>query len=269
MQKARRHPFPNFFRHRASTACRYAVSGLFHSPNRGSFHLSLTVLCAIGRQEIFSLGRWSPRIRTRFHETGTTWENAGRVHDLNYAAITRYGPPFQMVRLPWTFLTPFLCHNQEGASLDSTSATVVPLHGYGLGSSLFARRYWGNRMLFLFLRVLRCFNSPGSPRTPMNSAHADKSSTCRVAPFGNLRITSCLALTRSLSQPRHVLHRSLPPRHPPHTLSSLTVLTRRHSLFRRDTFPSQDLTVKLLRFMQLVNLSKNAARRRPRRVSYT
>jgi hypothetical protein len=49
----------------------------------------------------------------------------------------------------------------------------------------------------------------------------------------------------------------------------LTVLTRRHSLFRRDTFPSQDLTVKLLRFMQLVNLSKNAARRRPRRVSYT
>ena len=33
----------------------------------------------------------------------------------------------------------------------------------GLGSSLFARRYWGNHCYFLFLRVLRCFSSPRSP----------------------------------------------------------------------------------------------------------
>ena len=32
-----------------------------------------------------------------------------------------------------------------------------------LGSSHFARRYFGNRCFFLFLRVLRCFSSPGSP----------------------------------------------------------------------------------------------------------
>ena len=31
---------------------------------------------------------------------------------------------------------------------------------YGLGSSHFARRYFGNRFFFLFLRVLRCFSSP-------------------------------------------------------------------------------------------------------------
>jgi hypothetical protein len=29
---------------------------LFHSPSRGSFHLSLTVLCAIGDMLVFSLG---------------------------------------------------------------------------------------------------------------------------------------------------------------------------------------------------------------------
>ena len=29
---------------------------LFHSPHRGSFHLSLTVLCAIGDILVFSLG---------------------------------------------------------------------------------------------------------------------------------------------------------------------------------------------------------------------
>src|SRR5699024_3394531 len=35
----------------------------------------------------------------------------------------------------------------------------------GLGSFRFARRYSGNRVCFLFLRVLRCFSSPGLPRS--------------------------------------------------------------------------------------------------------
>src|SRR5690606_30478227 len=40
MQKARRHPVIDG----TPTACRHTVSGSFHSPVRGSFHLSLTVL---------------------------------------------------------------------------------------------------------------------------------------------------------------------------------------------------------------------------------
>ena len=40
----------------------------------------------------------------------------------------------------------------------------------GLGYSDFARHYFRNRSYFLFLRVLRCFSSPGSPLTPMCSA---------------------------------------------------------------------------------------------------
>ena len=43
----------------------------------------------------------------------------------------------------------------------------------GLGSSPFARRYWENLFWFPFLRLLRCFSSPGSPHTPMNSVHVD------------------------------------------------------------------------------------------------
>ena len=35
-------------------------------PSRGPFHLSLTVLYAIGHWVVFSLGGWSPRIPTRF-----------------------------------------------------------------------------------------------------------------------------------------------------------------------------------------------------------
>ena len=37
------------------------------------------------------------------------------------------------------------------------------LNNYGLGSSRFARHYSGNHCCFLFLRVLRCFSSPGLP----------------------------------------------------------------------------------------------------------
>lgn len=39
----------------------------------------------------------------------------------------------------------------------------------GLGCFRFARRYSGNRICFLFLRVLRCFSSPGCLPSPMNS----------------------------------------------------------------------------------------------------
>ena len=43
----------------------------------------------------------------------------------------------------------------------------------GLGSFHFARRYFENRVFFLFLRLLRCFSSPGSLRTPMDSVYGD------------------------------------------------------------------------------------------------
>ena len=45
---------------------RHRVSGSLSLPSRGPFHLSLTVLCAIGHWVVFSLGGWSPRFPTRF-----------------------------------------------------------------------------------------------------------------------------------------------------------------------------------------------------------
>ena len=74
---------------------------------------------------------------------------------------------------------------------------------HGLGSSAFARRYLRNHFCFLFLRLLRCFSSPGSLRTPMDSVYDDMTSSCRVSPFRYLRITACLRLPeafRSLSR---------------------------------------------------------------------
>ena len=43
----------------------------------------------------------------------------------------------------------------------------------GLGSFHFARRYFGNRVFFLLLRLLRCFSSPGSLCIPMDSVCSD------------------------------------------------------------------------------------------------
>ena len=43
----------------------------------------------------------------------------------------------------------------------------------GLGSSAFARRYLRNHFCFLFLRLLRCFSSPGSLRMTMDSSYGD------------------------------------------------------------------------------------------------
>ena len=37
---------------------------LFHSPRRGSFHLSLTVLLRYRSSRVFSLGGWTPQLRT-------------------------------------------------------------------------------------------------------------------------------------------------------------------------------------------------------------
>ena len=42
---------------------------------------------------------------------------------------------------------------------------------FGLGSFPFARRYSGNRFFFLFLSLLRCFSSGGSPHIPMDSVY--------------------------------------------------------------------------------------------------
>ena len=85
-----------------------------------------------------------------------------------------------------------------------TSAVRTPkCSHFGLGSSGFARRYSRNHFYFLFLRLLRCFSSPGSPPGTMDSFRDGRSFSGRVSPFRNPRITAHLQLPaayRSLSR---------------------------------------------------------------------
>jgi hypothetical protein len=148
----------------APTACKHKVSSSISLPSRGSFHLSLTVLIAIGHRLVFSLGGWSLRLQTGFHVSGPTLVPPGWLC-ISSTGVSPSSPDLSRVlRLCST-----LPHRW--------SATPECKHS-GLGSFPFARRYLGNRFFFLFLGLLRCFSSPRFPLT------------CYVFTCGYLRITT-------------------------------------------------------------------------------
>ena len=106
-----------------------------------------------------------------------------------YKAFTFYGRSFQ---------------DRSGNKSSHLLQSITPSCTHdGLGSFHFARRYFGNRVFFLFLRLLRCFSSPGSLHTVMNWLYDDWSFSRRVSPFRYLRIKGYLLLPeafRSLSR---------------------------------------------------------------------
>ena len=109
--------------------------------------------------------------------------------DFGYGALTLFGR---------------LSQSRSPVLYGSVDAVRTPrcMHR-GLGSSAFARRYLRNRCFFLFLRVLRCFSSPGSPPHAMDSRADDCGSHSRVSPFRYLRINGYVLLPeafRSLSR---------------------------------------------------------------------
>ena len=98
----------------------------------------------------------------------------------------------------------------------------------GLGSFHFARRYFGNRFFFLFLRLLRCFSSPGSPCMPMYSPCSDWSLPDGF-PHSDICGSVDICSSPQLFAAYHVFLRLLVPRHPPCALISLTI-TLLHSV---------------------------------------
>ena len=114
--------------------------------------------------------------------------------------------PAQSALLSRTGLSPSLAGFPKTFPLDSlvNPAVRTPECSHpGLGSSAFARRYLRNRCFFLFLRVLRCFSSPGSLPYVMDWRMDDRGLLCRVSPFRYLRIVGYLLLPeafRSLSR---------------------------------------------------------------------
>ncbi len=149
-------------------------------------------LYTIGHGRVFSLARWCWQLPTGFPRSRGTQGHPRGHSPYAYRTFTFSGAAFQTA---------------STSACDPVWGALQPRCGRnhtGLGCSPFARHYLGNRYCFLFLRVLRCFTSPGSPPAPMFSAQDDRPSACRVAPFGDPRITGCLRLPtayRSLPRP--------------------------------------------------------------------
>ena len=96
-----------------------------------------------------------------------------------------------------------------------------PMPKHGLGSSPFARRYSGDRCFFLFLRLLRCFSSPGhllySYVFTIRYIHI----TVCGFPHSEICGSKVICTSPQLIAACHVLLRLLLPRHPPYALISL------------------------------------------------
>ena len=113
------------------TAGEYVVSGSVSSPFRGAFHLSLTVLVHYRSLKVLSLGGWSPQFPTN-------------------------SPGFVVLRIPARSPSPVstgLSPAVVGPSNPFKSAWVTRVlvlqpqrfrKTAGLGSSRFARHYYGN-----------------------------------------------------------------------------------------------------------------------------
>ena len=116
------------------------------------------------------------------------------IHCFAYGILTLFDRPSHVVQLQ--FVVRYVC------------PYPIVISDYGLASSDFARHYSRNLVWFLFLSLLRCFSSGGSPRIPMYSVYVPWFFIMGVSPFGNLRIEAYLQLPvayRSLSRPSSAL----------------------------------------------------------------
>jgi hypothetical protein len=195
MQKARRHPRRRL-RHLVSTWFQV----LFHSPNRGSFHLSLTVLVHYRSiNVVFSLTPWSAQIHTGFTCPVLLRILLGSRSDFAYGAFTLYGGTFQKLLLS---LSPTL------------GPTTPPGKSRRFGLFRFRSPLLTESIRFLFLRLLRCFTSPGIASQAYLFRRSDA-----VLPAGlpHSEISGSKRVCRSpkLIAAYHVLHRLVSPRHPP------------------------------------------------------
>ena len=126
-------------------------------------------LFTIGLSGVFSLGGWSPHIQTGFHVSRPT--HLSSKYTFRIPGSHRLRPHFPV-----------------------RSSKYIKTFGL----IRFRSPLLTESLRFLFLRVLRCFSSPG-----LILLRGDMSSTCRVAPFGHLGINSCVPIPRAFrSLPR-------------------------------------------------------------------
>ena len=190
---------------------------LFHSPFRGTFHLSLTVLFTIGRQGVLSLAGWPPQLPTGFPVPGRTQEpdrKAVQLFRLRDCHPLWCG--FPAARLTHDFVT----SRPAGRRIKAGPTTpcvrqrlpsITPRFGlFPLRSPLLRE----SRFLS-FLGLLRCFSSPAYRLPPYVFRLEHARITTRRFPHSEIPGSKVGQHLPGLIAAAHVLHRLLAPRHPP------------------------------------------------------
>ena len=114
-------------------------------------------LSTIGLSVVFSLAGWAPQIPAEFLVLRGT-----QVPSCLTAVVSRTGLSPSTDPLSRGFR-----YSDCGGAPTVLQPRARLRNRPGLGSCAFARHYLRNHYYFLFLRVLRCFSSPGSPTASM------------------------------------------------------------------------------------------------------
>ena len=143
------------------------------------------------------------------HQVSRAWWYSGAILEVSYfvyGTVTPCGAPF---------------HASSTIVLFRCGWSTTP-DCSGLGSSPFARRYLGNRCFFLFLRVLRCFSSPGYLLCTYGFSTGYLRITVSEFPHSEICGSTAVCAFPQLIAACHVLRRLLVPRHSPYALLHLT-----------------------------------------------
>ena len=170
----------------------------FSPPFRGTFQLSLTVLVHYRFWVIFSLRSYFLLIFNAHYQGHLLWY----LPDPIPFRLRGYHPLCQNFPDHFNYVLGSLCKSVYTTSLLSYH------NRFSLGCFLFVRHYLGNLYWFLFLVVLRCFNSDGSTSATIVTEYVN----IRFS-FGHPGIVSRVRLPqayRSLPRPSSLLKPSNP-----------------------------------------------------------
>ena len=146
--------------------------------------------------------RWSAQIHTAFHVCRITQEHPRASLDFGYGDITLYVGTFQFLHL--SIEVP-----QRGPTTPRTSPRF--------GLIRFRSPLLTESILFLFLRLLRCFTSPGIACLFLTSIAGFRKERWRInairLPHSEISGSKRTCRSPKLIAAYHVLHRLLAPRH--------------------------------------------------------
>ena len=143
--------------------------------------------------------QWSAQIHTKFHVHRVTQEFPRGSSVFDYGAVTLFGAIFHSLHLT--------------SKLPRRAPTTPGCKQPGLACSAFARHYLRNLFRFLFLRLLRCFTSPGLACPLLFDSERNAWICPGRLPHSEIHGSKRVCRSPWLIAAYHVLLRLLAPRH--------------------------------------------------------